>query len=198
MDKSSKSELEKCLDGEFYNCHDSIFIEYKAKARRLIKEYRNLDYLDKEGKRKILEQLFNKIGSNVLVGDDFRCDYGINISIGDNVSINMNCTFVDCNKITVGSNVLISSNVQIYTSTHPIDSKERINSNFDENEYFAKTYAQPVTIKDNAFIGGGCIILPGVTIGEGTVVGAGSVVTKSLRDHYLCYGNPCREIRKID
>lgn len=158
MDKSSKSELEKCLDGEFYNCHDSIFIEYKAKARRLIKEYRNLDYLDKEGKRKILEQLFNKIGSNVL----------------------------------------ISSNVQIYTSTHPIDSKERINSNFDENEYFAKTYAQPVIIKDNAFIGGGCIILPRVTIGEGTVVGAGSVVTKSLRDHYLCYGNPCKEIRKID
>ncbi len=139
MDKSSKSELEKCLDGEFYNCHDSIFIEYKAKARRLIKEYRNLDYLDKEGKRKILEQLFNKI-----------------------------------------------------------DSKERINSNFDENEYFAKTYAQPVMIKDNAFIGGGCIILPGVTIGKGTVVGAGSVVTKSLRDHYLCYENPCREIRKID
>ena len=158
MDKSSKSELEKCLDGEFYNCHDSIFIEYKAKARRLIKEYRNLDYLDKEGKRKILEQLFKRIGSNVLV----------------------------------------SSNVKIYTSTHPIDSKERINSNFDENEYFAKTYAQPVILKDNAFIGEGCIILPGVIIGEGTVIGAGSVVTKSLRDHYLCYGNPCREIRKID
>ena len=53
------------------------------------------------------------IGANVSIGLPFLCDYGCNIYIGDNVSINMNCTFVDCNRITIGNNVLISSNVQI-------------------------------------------------------------------------------------
>ena len=72
MDKSSKSKLEKCLDGEFYNCHDSIFIEYKAKARRLIKEYRNLDYLDKEGKRIIMQIKGGELSRPIDDVDDLK------------------------------------------------------------------------------------------------------------------------------
>lgn len=70
--------------------------------------------------------LFKKIGTNVSVGLPFICDYGINISLGDNVSINMNCTFVDCNKIEIGNNVLIASNVQLYTATHPVELIDRL------------------------------------------------------------------------
>lgn len=137
----------------------------------------------------------------VNIDTPFYCDYGKHISIGSNVIININCTFVDCNKIEIGNNVLIASNVQIYTATHPVEMKERL----VENEWtevsditFFRTFALPVKIEDNVWIGGGVIILPGVTIGKNTVIGAGSVVTKSIPENSLAFGNPCRVVRLIN
>lgn len=195
-----KNELEKCLAGEWYDCHNSIFLEYKDNARRLLKKYNLLEYNQKEEKTEILKKLFGDVGENVSVGLPFICDYGCNISIGSNVSINMNCTFVDCNRITIGSNVLIASNVQIYTATHPVELADRLTPNWsaESGEYFCRTYALPVTIGDGCWIGGGAIILPGVTIGRGTVIGAGSVVTKDIPENCVAVGNPCRVIRKIN
>ena len=195
-----KSELEKCLAGEWYDCHDPVFLEFKTRARKLMKEYNSLPYEEKEKRREVLSQLFESIGTNVSVGNPFICDYGRNISLGDNVSINMNCTFVDCNKITVGSNVLISSNVQIYTATHPVELRDRLTPEWtsESGEYFCRTYALPVTIGDGCWIGGGVIILPGVTIGRGSVIGAGSVVTKDIPENCVAAGNPCRILRRIN
>ena len=112
----------------------------------------------------------------------------------------MNCTFVDCNKIEIGNNVLIASNVQIYTATHPVEISERFTPNWtpESKEYFCRTYALPVRIEDNCWIGGGVIVLPGVTIGKGTVIGAGSVVTKNIPENVVAVGNPCRVLRKIN
>ena len=195
-----KTELEKCLAGEIYNCHDEIFLEFKNTARTLLTKYNNLPYEYKKEKREVLQKLFGCIGTNVSVGSLFICDYGCNIYLGNNVSINMNCTFVDCNKITIGNNVLIASNVQIYTATHPIELKERLtpNWNIESGEYFCRTYVLPVTIGDECWIGGGVIILPGVSIGNGCVIGAGSVVTKDILENSVAVGNPCRVIRKIN
>ena len=194
------TELEKCMAGQYYDCHDEIFLEFKRNARKLLKDYHELAYEQKEEKRSILQQLFGSIGSNVSVGLPFICDYGRNIYLGDNVSVNMNCTFVDCNKITIGNNVLIAPNVQIYTATHPVELNERLEPVEKQNgiEYIRHTYALPVTIEDGCWIGGGVIILPGVTIGRGSVIGAGSVVTKSVPSNSLAIGNPCRVIRKIN
>ena len=195
-----KTELEKCLAGEIYNCHDEIFLEFKNTARILLTKYNSIPYDDKKEKREVLQKLFGCISTNVSVGSPFICDYGCNIYLGNNVSINMNCTFVDCNKITIGNNVLIASNVQIYTATHPIELKERLTPNWsiDSGEYFCRTYALPVTIGDGCWIGGGVIILPGVSIGNGCVIGAGSVVTKDILENSVAVGNPCRVIRKIN
>ncbi|MDR2814834.1 MAG: sugar O-acetyltransferase [Prevotellaceae bacterium] len=195
-----KTELEKCMAGEWYDCHDPVFVDFKANARKLLAQYNKLPYSDKNERYSLLKELFGSIGSNVSVGNPFICDYGKNIYVGSNVSINMNCTFVDCNKITIGSNVLIASNVQIYTAAHPVELSERLTPGWkpDSSEYFCRTFALPVTIADGCWIGGGVIIIPGVTIGENSVVGAGSVVTKSIPANSLAVGNPCRVIRKLN
>lgn len=194
------NELEKCLAGEYYDCHDPIFLNFKARARELVKEYNVLAYEQTEEKASVLKQLFGRIGFNVSVGLPFICDYGRNIYIGNNVSVNMNCTFVDCNKITIGDNVLIASNVQLYTATHPVELSERLTPGWDpeSGQYFCRTYALPITIGSGCWLGGGVIVLPGVTIGDGSVIGAGSVVTKDIPENSLAVGNPCRVIRRIN
>lgn len=194
------TELDKCMAGLQYNCHDDIFLEYKMKARELLADYNNLPYECKREKTEILSSLFGSIGTNVSVGTPFLCDYGCNIYIGNNVSVNMNCTFVDCNRIQIGNQVLIASNVQIYTATHPVELSERLTPGWspESGEYFCRTYALPVMIGDGCWIGGGVIILPGVTIGDGTVIGAGSVVTKDIPDNCVAAGNPCKVLRRIN
>lgn len=194
------NELEKCMAGKWYDCHDEIFLEYKNTARKLLAQYNALAYDQKKEKTAILKELFGSMGNNVSVGLPFICDYGRNIHIGTNVSVNMNCTFVDCNRIDIGDNVLIASNVQIYTATHPVKLADRLTPNWnpESGEYFCRTYALPVKIGNGCWIGGGVIILPGVTIGDGSVIGAGSVVTKDIPANCVAVGNPCRVIRQIN
>lgn len=194
------TELEKYMAGEYYNCHDKFFLDIKSHARTLLQKYNALAYKQKVEKINILKQLFGGIGTNVSVGCPFICDYGRNIYIGNNVSVNMNCTFVDCNTIMIGNNVLIASNVQLYTATHPIELAERLTPDWNEEsgEYFCRTYALPIKIGNGCWLGGGVIVLPGVTIGDGSVIGAGSVVTKDIPENSLAVGNPCRVIRKIN
>lgn len=192
------TELEKCMAGEYYNCHDKIFLDFKRHARELLQKYNALAYEKMELKRSILKELFGEIGAKASVASPFICDYGRNIHIGSNVSINMNCTFVDCNKITIGDDVLIASNVQLYTAAHPIEFAERYVKNQETGQLLRRTYALPITIGNGCWLGGGVIVLPGVTIGEGSVIGAGSVVTKDIPQNSLAVGNPCRVIRKIN
>lgn len=195
-----KTELEKCLNGEWYDCHAPVFFEMKSKTRRLLARYNALPYEDKTERTQMLKEMFGSMGSNVSVGHSFLCDYGCNIHLGNNVSVNMNCSFIDCNRITIGNNVLIASNVQIYTATHPVELDERLTPEWtpDSHEYFCRTYALPVTIEDGCWIGGGAILLPGVTIGHGSVIGAGSVVTKNIPPDCVAAGNPCKVIRTIN
>ena len=111
----------------------------------------------------------------------------------------MNCTFLDNNYITIGNNVLIAPNVQLYTATHPVSASERFVEDWDENsgELFFRTRALPITIGNDVWIGGGVIVLPGVTIGDNCVIGAGSVVTRSIPSNSLVVGNPCQVVKTI-
>lgn len=192
-------EYEKCMAGEEYDCHDKVFLGFKAAARKHLSQYNALPYEEKKRKTLILKRLLGGIGTNVSIAQPFLCDYGRNIYIGDNVSVNMNCTFVDCNRITIGSNVLIASNVQLYTSAHPVELSKRLTPDWsmDSGAYFCRTYALPISIGSGCWLGGGVIVLPGVTIGEGSVIGAGSVVTKDIPAHSVAVGNPCRVIRTL-
>ena len=142
--------------------------------------------------------MLGHVGKNVHVDIDFHCECGKHIFMGDKVIVNMNCTFVDNNRIDIGSNVLIASNVQIYTATHSTKVDERMVQDCPEGQEICRTYALPVRIEDGVRIGGGVVILPGVTIGRNSVIGAGSVVTRSIPANCVAGGNPCRVIKQID
>ena len=163
-----------------------------------MKQLNETDYADTEQRKRIWNDLFGKMGEHVHIDIDFHCEYGKHIFIGDQVIINMNCTFVDNNIIEIGDTVLIASNVQIYTATHSTKLQERVVADWEAGEGICKTYALPVRINDGAWIGGGAIILPGMTIGKNSVIGAGSIVTHSIPDNCVAVGNPCRVIKQID
>ncbi|UWX53966.1 sugar O-acetyltransferase [Maribacter litopenaei] len=189
------TEREKMLQGMVYNSRDPELLEMYFHARKLTKELNSLEADLTQERQRILSQLFQHIGKGVWIESPFFCDYGNNISIGEGTFVNMNCTFLDDNKITIGKNVLIAPYVQIYTASHPLKASERILENPKGASYV--TSSLPVTIGDNVRIGGNAVICPGVTIGHNVTIGAGSVVTKDIPDNTLAFGNPCKVIQEL-
>jgi acetyltransferase-like isoleucine patch superfamily enzyme len=106
------------------------------------------------------------------------------VQIGEHTTIGDGAFLDGRGGLVIGASVNLGSKVTIWTRQHDIDSPT-----------FAEVGA-PVEIRDYAYLGSGCTILPGVTIGEGGVVGAGSVVTKDVPSFTLVAGAPARVIRK--
>ncbi|HBI91932.1 MAG TPA: maltose acetyltransferase [Terrisporobacter glycolicus] len=190
------TEREKMLAGELYDCGDSELLTQWHKAKNLIRDYNKLDSEKLEEKDNILSELLGGRGDNLWIISPFFVDYGNNIYFGNNCEVNMNCTFLDDNKIIIGDNALIAPNVQIYTAFHPTNAKDRFGQVKEDGSFeFCKTQTAPVIIGNNVWIGGGAIIMPGVTIGDNVVIGAGSIVTKDIPSNKIAYGNPCQVIR---
>lgn len=165
-------------------------------ARRLTRIYAGIPYEEKKERRIVLQELLGAMGKNVEIDTPFHCDYGKNIFLADNVIIGMNVTIVDDAPVTIGREVLIASNVQLYAATHAVEPGDRIlRPEMRRSNTWFRTYYAPITIQDGVWIGGGAIVLPGVTIGTCSVIGAGSVVTRSIPAHCVAVGNPCKPIR---
>lgn len=191
------TEREKMLAGELYDCGDEELITQWHRAKDLVRDYNHTDSANAQEKERILSELLGGKGRNLWITAPFFVDYGNNIYFGNNCEVNMNCTFLDDNQIIIGDNALIAPNVQIYTAFHPTSAAERFGEPKEDGSFeFCKTQTAPVKIGSNVWIGGGAIIMPGVTIGDNVVIGAGSVVTKSIPDNVIAYGNPCRIIRE--
>lgn len=192
------TEYEKCLAGEpFVGGKDPDLLRMIRRARKLLRQLNAVDYEDTKEKERLMRELFGHVGKGVHLEIDFHCELGCNIFLGDNVVINMNCTFIDNHRIEIGSNVLIAPNVQIYTGTHSTRLSERLVAEEIDGEGLCRTIAHPIKIEDGVWIGGGAILLPGVTIGRNSIIGAGSVVTLSIPPDCIAVGNPCRVIRKL-
>ena len=186
------TEKEKMLAGELYDCGDAELLALWHRAKDLARDYNLTNSSDTKRKSELLNELLGKVGNQLWITPPFHVDYGCNIYFGNNCEVNMNCTFLDDNKIIIGDNVLIAPNVQIYTAYHPTHYLDRFTISENETFNFCKTQTAPDIIGKNVWIGGGTIILPGVTIGDNTVIGAGSVVTKDIPADTIAYGNPCK------
>lgn len=183
------TEKEKSQKGELYDAnYDEELIQERNKCADLCYTYNQLHPSNVEERKKLIKQIFKKIGEAFEICPPFWADYGYNIEIGENFFANHNCVILDAAKVTFGDYVFIAPNCGFYTAGHPLDAEER-------NE--GLEYAKPIVIGSNVWIGGNTVILPGVTIGDNCVIGAGSVVNKDIPSHVLAVGNPCRVVRKI-
>lgn len=189
------TEKEKMLNGAFYDTRDSELRRLSNHAKDLMRVYNSLPAENMELRNQIIRLLFGFCGENARVNQPIWVDYGCNISLGVGSLINMNCTLLDTGRITIGDNTLIGPDVKIYTAIHPILADERIYTD-EAGRLAIRTQTAPVVTGNNVWIGGGAIILPGVTIGDNTVIGAGSVVTKSIPANAVACGNPCA-VKKI-
>jgi len=183
------TEKEKMLSGALYNAADPLLVAERKKARLLFQRINAMSDEHKKERDALFYQLLENASKGLWIEPPFFCDYGYNIHTGKNVFFNFNCCVLDVMPVTIGSNVLIGPNVQIYTATHPLDARTR-------NTWLES--AKPVSIGDSVWIGGGAVICPGVTIGNGVVIAAGAIVTRSVPDNVLVGGNPARIIREID
>jgi maltose O-acetyltransferase len=183
------TEKEKMLAGELYIASDAELEAERLRARRVLHHFNGATPGEDAPYLRALAGLFGAFGEGTVVMPPFQCDYGYNLRIGRNGFVNYNCIFLDCAPITLGDDVQIAPGVQLYTATHPLDAAVR---------RAGPEYALPITLGDGVWIGGGSIVLPGVTVGENTVVGAGSVVTRDLPANVVAAGNPCRVLRAAD
>ncbi len=182
-------EWTKMLNGETYNAVHPELTRRLGVTRELLWEYNNLRPSESERRDEIIRSLLGGCGERFHINQPFRCDYGCNISIGEDFFANFNLTILDEARVTIGAHAFIGPNVSIYTACHPLDAKQR-NTGAE--------WAEPVTIGDSVWIGGNVTIVPGVTIGDRVVIGAGSVVTRDIPSDSVAVGNPARVIKKIN
>lgn len=185
---AEQTEKHKMITGQVYRPGDDLLREERRHAKRLLKMFNDTLPDELEKRAVILNELFGAIGSNPEIEPPFYCDYGYNVSVGNNFYANHNCIILDGAPVIIGDNVFLGPNVQIYTATHPLAVEER-NQGLET--------AIPITIGDSVWICGGVIINPGVTVGRGTTIGAGSVVTKDIPPNVFAAGNPCKVIRNL-
>ena len=184
-----KTEKEKMLTSELYDSSDPELKRERLRARELCRRLNSLSPESLENEREyLIEQLLGK-KSDLQITPPFQCDYGTNISVGENVYFNFNCVVLDVVKITIGDNVLFGPNVQLLAASHPINALERRSG---------LEFGRSIEIGDDVWVGGGAILCPGVKVNEGAVIGAGSVVTKDVPPNTVAAGNPCRVIRNLD
>ena len=176
-------EFSKMVSGENYNINDPELREIRYRVRDIVDEFNALSARAVSEKERLIRTIFGRVGENVHFEKGMRIDYGCNTHIGNNVFINFNFVLLDCAPVTIGNNVFIAPDVQIYTAQHPLDPDTR-------NQHIGS--ARPINIGDDVWIGGGSIILPGVTIGKGSTIGAGSVVKHDIPSGVIAAGNPCQ------
>jgi maltose O-acetyltransferase len=181
-------QKDRMLRGEVFCYRDEELLADRQRGTRLQELFNRTGRDETEARLAILEELLGHIGANVDIAGPLYCEYGAQISIDDDVFINVNVMLLDVARIVVKRGAMLGPGVQMLTATHPVLAAERRKK---------LEQGKPITIGEEVWLGGGVIVLPGVTIGDRTTVGAGSVVAKDLPADVLAVGSPARVIRKL-
>ena len=182
-------EIQKAQEGYLYDANnDKEIVEKRIRCADLCHEFNQCKPSDIENQEDIIKQIIGFIKGNFVITQPFYCDYGSNISIGNNFYTNHNCTILDGAKVTFGDNVFIAPNVVFSSAGHAIDAEQRAKG---------LEIALPINVGDDVWIGANVSVLPGVSIGSNTIIGAGSVVNKDIPEGVIAAGIPCKVIRKI-
>lgn len=181
--ETMKTQKQKMLAGELYCADDPDLAADNRRISEWMDRY-NATYTRSQPERQaLLEEAFARVGAGCNIRPPFHCDYGYNISLGRGVFLNFGCCILDVVSVTIGDMTQIGTAVQILTADHPRDPAQRRQM---------LEFGRPVVIGANVWIGGGAIILPGVTVGDDAIIGAGSVVTRDVPPGATVVGNPAR------
>lgn len=182
MSEDVLSEKQKMLSQQWFDPRDPELTKARLSAKKLCRELNACTPEAFKAAQHIAKQLFGKV-QGCYLEPDFYCDYGFNIELGARFYANHHCVMLDAAPIRIGDDVMLGPAVQLYTVTHPLDAALR-QTGIEQ--------AKPITIGNRVWIGGGAIILPGVTIGDDAVIAAGSIVTKDVLAAAVVKGNPAR------
>lgn len=183
------TQKERMLAGEPYRFEGEELARDAQRAVRLCAEYNATGAGEDVRRHALLRQLLGAVGEGVVIRPPFRCDYGRQIRIGDATFANFGLVILDVVAVTIGRNCQIGPNVQILPADHPRDPARR-RAGWESG--------RAITIGDNVWLGGGAIILPGVSIGDDAIIGAGSVVTRDVPPGATVAGNPARRLSKTE
>lgn len=180
-------EKARMQSGKLYMMDDGLLKEL-SRAKVLLKAFNSTKPTQLKKRKKLLGKLLGKTGESPYIEPLFFCDYGKNVTVGDNFYANTGCIILDSAPVSIGNQVMFGPRVSLFTATHPIDAGVR-NTRLE--------YAQPITIGNGVWIGGDVTINPGITIGDNAIIGSGSVVTKTIPANVVAAGNPCKVVREI-
>jgi maltose O-acetyltransferase len=179
----ARSEKEKMLAGGLYRPSDPEIQADWAANKAWLATYNASFAAPSEERRRLLRERLASVGDGAVIRSPFFCDFGFNVRIGRDVFLNFNCVILDVCQVTIGDGTQIGPAVQIYAADHPRAPAERA---------AGLEFGKPVNIGRNVWIGGGAIIVPGVTVGDDAIIGAGSVVTRDIARGATVVGNPAR------
>ncbi|WP_331372934.1 sugar O-acetyltransferase [Sinorhizobium chiapasense] len=182
----TESERRKMAAGGWYCCLDPELDELRDRARKAVHQHNTLPPDERGSLAPGLRALFADVAPDAFVEAPFHCSYGMNITLGARVYLNAGCTILDSAPVVIGADTMLGPGVQIYCAEHHKDPALRREG---------LELARPVAIGENVWIGGGGIILAGVTVGDGAIVGAGAVVTRDVAPGATVVGNPARVLR---
>lgn len=182
-----RSEKEKMLAGEPYRPGDPEIQADQADTKVWLVRYNAALALSASERRVLLRERLAEVGEGAVIRPPFQCDFGFNIRLGQDAFLNFGCVILDVVSVRIGAGAQIGPAVQIYAADHPRDPVVRREG---------LEYGRPVVIGENVWIGGGAILLPGVTVGADAVVGAGAVVTRDVPPGATVVGNPARAVER--
>lgn len=179
----TRTEKDKMLAGDLYDANAPELQAELAATQKWLARYNAALDMAPADRRELLLERFAAVGDGAVIRPPFHCDYGFNISLGANVFLNFNCVILDVVAVTIGDKTQIGPAVQILAADHPRDPAGRASG---------QEFGRPIHIGRNVWIGGGAIILPGVSIGDDALIGAGSVVSRDVPAGATAFGNPAR------